>query len=106
MLEKCGYLPIPTLTGVIGATVRALRSCRLAPAFLKPPGPPRAMLHRVRQQCVGVEKGGGGLVLVNAFGIEPPRALPQCLKVIGRGSLPETVEALKEHPDLQVRLTL
>ena len=26
------------------------------------------------------------------------------VKVIGRGHLPETVEALKEHPELQVRL--
>ncbi|CAM9722259.1 unnamed protein product [Hapterophycus canaliculatus] len=102
MLEQCGYLPIPSLAGAIGATSRALRSCRLAPAFLKPPGPPRAMLDRVRQQCSGIEEGGGGLVLVNAFGIEPPRALPQCVKVIGRGSLPETVEALQEHPELQV----
>lgn len=25
------------------------------------------------------------------------------LKVIGRGHLPETVEALKEHPELKVR---
>lgn len=25
------------------------------------------------------------------------------LKVIGRGHLPETVKALKEHPELQVR---
>lgn len=64
--------------------------------------PPPAMLERVRQQCEGVEDGGGGLVLVTSFGIEPPRTLPQCLKVIGRGHLPETVEALEAHPELKV----
>lgn len=60
------------------------------------------MLERVRQQCLGVEDGGGGLVLVTSFGIEPPRTLPQCVKVIGRGHLPETVEALEAHPELKV----
>lgn len=105
MLEQCGFLPVRSIWGMIGATTRALRSCRLAPAFLKPPGPPRAMLDRVRRQCLGVEEGGGGLVLVTSFGIEPPRDLPPCLKVIGRGHLPETVEALEQHPELKVIVT-
>lgn len=133
------------------------------------------MLERVRLHCLGVEERAGGLVLVNSFGIEPPRALPPCLKVnsefrvprsspgvarfearfgatavqssfnvprqstklrelgradrifpaallaieaitanrvvavfdllkvIGRGHLPETAEALTEHPELKVR---
>lgn len=39
------------------------------------------MLERVRLNCLGVEERAGGLVLVNSFGIEPPRALPPCLKV-------------------------
>ncbi|CAM9734544.1 unnamed protein product [Ectocarpus sp. 4 AP-2014] len=104
MLEQCGFLPARSLSGVLGAAARALRSSRLAPAFLKPPGPPRAMLDRVRQQCLGVEEGSAGLVLVNSFGIEPPRALPPCLKVIGRGHLPETVEDLEEHPELKTFL--
>eukprot|EP00752_Nemacystus_decipiens_P011299 g10041.t1 len=104
MLEQCGFLPMRSVSGVIGGTVRALRSSRFAPPFLKPPGPPRAMLERVRLNCLGGETRGGGLVLVNSFGIEPPRALPPCLKVIGRGHLPETEEALKEHPELKAFL--
>lgn len=103
MLEQCGFLPVRSLWGIVGATTRALRSCRLAPAFLEPPGPPGAMLDRVRGQCLGVEERGGGLVLVTSFGIEPPRDLPPCLKVIGRGHLPETVEVLEEHTELKVR---
>lgn len=39
------------------------------------------MLERVRLNCLGGEDLAGGLVLVNSFGIEPPRALPPCLKV-------------------------
>lgn len=103
MLEQCGFLPVRSLWGMISATTRTLRSCRLAPAFLKAPGPPGVMLDRVRRQCLGVEEGGGGLVLVTSFGIEPPRSLPPCLKVIGRGHLPETIEELEEHPELKVR---
>lgn len=39
------------------------------------------MLERVRLNCLGSEERAAGLVLVNSFGIEPPRALPPCLKV-------------------------
>lgn len=102
MLEQCGYLPVRSLWGMIGATTRALRSSRLAPASIRPPGPPKAMLDRVRQQCIGVEEDGRGLVLVTSFGIEPPRALPPHLKMIGRGHMPETVSVLEEHPELKV----
>lgn len=42
---------------------------------------------------------------MTSFGIEPPRDLPPCLKVIGRGHLPETVEALEQHPELKVIVT-
>lgn len=93
-------------------TVRALRGSRLAPSFLKPPGPPRAFLNGVRKQCLGVGVGGeigagltgGGLVLVtSSFGIESPRPLPPCVKLIGRGHRPETADALQEHAELKVR---
>lgn len=52
------------------------------------PRPPRAMLERVRLNCCGGEEHAGGLVLVNSFGIEPPRALPPCLKVCFEFHLP------------------
>lgn len=38
MLEQCGFLPMRSISGVIGGAVRTLRSCRFAPSFLKPPG--------------------------------------------------------------------
>lgn len=38
MLEQCGYLPVRSISDVIGRTVRDLRSSRFAPFFLKPPG--------------------------------------------------------------------
>lgn len=101
MLEECGFLSARSLSSSVGIAVRRIRSCRLAPAFLKPPGPPRGLLDGVRRQCLGV--GGGGLVLVtSSFGIEPPRAMPPFVKVIGRGDRPETADALSEHPELKV----
>lgn len=112
MLEECHYLPPRSLSSLVGTTVRALRGSRLAPSFLKPPGPPRAFLNGVRKQCLGVGVGGeigvglegGGLVLVtSSFGIEPPRPLPPYVKLIGRGHRPETADALEEHAELKVR---
>lgn len=106
MLEECGFLPARSLSYRVGITMRGIRSCRLAPAFLKPPGPPRIFLDRVRQQCLGDGEGGGalgGLVLVtSSFGMEAPRPLPPLVKVIGRGDRPDTVDMLAEHPELKV----
>lgn len=101
MLEECGFLPRRSLSGLFSSAVRSLRSCKLSPSFLRPPGPPPAFLNSVRAQCRGVERGS--LVLIaSSFGIEPPRYLPPCVKVIGRGHRPETVDALDEHPELKV----
>lgn len=106
MLEEAGLLPPRSLARYAGICARRLRSCRLAPAFVKPVGPPRAMLDRVTQQCLGGGEGGsgGGLVLVtSSFGIEPPRPLPPSIKMMGRGHKLETVDALAEHPELKVK---
>lgn len=104
MLEEVGLLPPRSLASLAGMRVRDLRSCRLSPTCMKPAGPPRAMLERVRQLCLGgVEGSLGGLVLVtSSFGIEPPRPLPPFIKVIGRGHRLETVDALSEHQELKV----
>lgn len=65
------------------------------------------MLNGVRRQCLGVNGEGQrrrGLVLVtSSFGIEPPRALPPYVKIIGRGHRPETADTLAEHPELKAR---
>ncbi|CAM9728445.1 unnamed protein product [Laminaria digitata] len=111
MLEECGFLPPRSFSSRVGITVRRMRSCRLAPAFLKPAGPPRALLDGVRRQCLGggdgegAGEGGGGLVLVtSSFGIEPPRSMSPLVKVIGRGDRPETADTLEEHPELKAFL--
>lgn len=106
MLEEAGLLPPRSLARYAGICARQLRSCRLAPACVKPAGPPRAMLNRVTQHCLGGGKGSseGGLVLVtSSFGIEPPRPLPPFIKMIGRGHKLETVEVLAEHAELKVK---
>ena len=100
MLEECGVLPARSLSSRVGITVRRIRSCRLAPAFLKPPGPPRAMLDGVRRQCLG-DEGGGLLFVTSSFGVEPPRTMPPFVKVIGRGDRPETAYMLAEHLELK-----
>lgn len=101
MLEEAGVLPSRSLSSAIGANVRALRSSWLAPAFMKPPGPPQAMLDGVRRQCFGVGTQGGLVLVTSSFGLEPARSLPPLVKLIGRGHQPETADTLTGHPELK-----
>lgn len=105
MLEETGLLPLNSLARWVGVRVRNLLSSRFSPMCMKPAGPPRAMLERVRQNCLGSGErnlGGGLLLVTSSFGIESPRPLPPFVRVIGRGHRLETVDALAEHEELKV----
>lgn len=107
MLEEAGLLPARSLRQAVFSSVHALRSSRLAPRWMRPPGPPRALLDNVRKHCLGDVDGrteGAKIVLVaTSFGLEAPRSLPPTVRVIGRGARLETARGLADHAELKVQ---